>query len=410
MTLLKAIEFASIKHRDQRRKDATQAPYINHCIRVAAILEEVGGIDNQEQLIAAVLHDTLEDTDTTEKELEEHFGLHVRALIEAMSDDKSLPKQLRKDLQVEHVPHVPEDVAVLKLADKIANCEDLLVSAPVEWSQGRIYEYFSWAKKVLANLPYVNKALYERASQVIDEGLKRYATKGRLIVYGDVHGCLEELKTLREKVAPKKEDREVIIGDILDKGPYCVETLQYAREKGIESVMGNHEYKYLRYYKHEQNREKTGKKNPMSFGPEKTALYKALHVKDLAYIETMPFYIKVGNVTLLHAGITNDINLETAKKRKLESVIYIRDLDENGKWLSRDLSSQAHRFWAEVYDGNQGFVVYGHSDFEEVRIDPYAIGIDTGCVYGNKLTALIINDTQHPLESYEIVDEKTRRV
>ncbi len=174
MTLLKAIEFASTKHRDQRRKDAAKAPYINHCIRVAAIAETIGLITDPEQLMAAVLHDTIEDTDTTELEISSLFGERVLNLVKEMSDDKSLDKQRRKELQVEHAPHVSEDVAPLKLADKIANCEDMLVSAPQGWAQERVLTYYEWSDAVIQRLPRVNEALYQHATQVIERGYKQY--------------------------------------------------------------------------------------------------------------------------------------------------------------------------------------------------------------------------------------------
>jgi GTP diphosphokinase / guanosine-3',5'-bis(diphosphate) 3'-diphosphatase len=174
MTLLKAIEFASNKHRDQRRKDAMQAPYINHCVRVASITEEIGQITDIEMLMAAVLHDTIEDTQTTEQELASLFGERVLNLVLEMSDDKFLEKQKRKELQIEHAPHVSEDVAPLKLADKISNCEDMLISPPQGWSQERVLTYFEWSEAVIDRLPRVNEGLYQHAKMVIEQGYKQY--------------------------------------------------------------------------------------------------------------------------------------------------------------------------------------------------------------------------------------------
>jgi len=404
MTLLKAIEFAALKHCDQRRKDELKAPYINHCIRVARIMEEHGGVADPEVLSAGVLHDTVEDTDTTPEELEMLFGRRVRELVETMSDDKSLPKQTRKDLQVAHAPHVREDVVPIKLADKIANCEELLVSAPEGWSRRRIGEYFLWAEAVVEGFPKVNPPLYTYAKAVIGAGLARYVRSGRVIVYGDPHGCLEEFKALREKIAPAENDREIILGDVLDKGPYCVETLRYARRERIECLMGNHEYKYFRYHRHEAQRQRTGKKNPMQFGPNRMRLYAELDAEDLDYIGAMPFYIRIDNLTLVHAGVTNDIDLETARRKKLESILYIRRLNGEGKWVSAKQPAEGTTHWSEIYDGNQGIIVYGHEDFSEVRRDRFAIGIDTGCVYGNRLTAAVFDDTIAPLEHCRIMD------
>ena len=228
--------------------------------------------------------------------------------------------------------------------------------------------------------------------------------KNRVIIYGDLHGCLDEFVALREKVQPSANDREIVIGDILDRGPYSNELFQYVRENGIESILGNHEYKYLRYKKHEDNAIKTSKKNPMTFGDKKLEIFNRFTTEDFEYLESLPFYIKIDNLTLIHAGLTNKIDLDTAKKKELEKVLWIRALDENQKTLSLNDDNPTSKFWSEYYDGNQGIVVYGHEPFKEVKIDEFSFGIDTGCVYGNKLTALIVSDTKEPMKNYEIVD------
>ena len=102
--LLKAIAFAADKHRKQRRKDAEASPYINHPIAVATVLAAEGGVSDEATLMAAALHDTVEDTQTTFAELEEHFGPEVTGLVRELTDDKSLEKAERKRLQIEHAP------------------------------------------------------------------------------------------------------------------------------------------------------------------------------------------------------------------------------------------------------------------------------------------------------------------
>ena len=167
--------------------------------------------------------------------------------------------------------------------------------------------------------------------------------------------------------------------------------------------MGNHEYKYLRYEKHEENFKKTGKKNPMLLNDEKLEIYNSLSKEDKAYIKEAPFFIKIDNLTVVHAGITNKIKLEIANKKELESLTRIRELDENQKTLSLGQTSFNSRFWSEFYDGGEGVIVYGHEAMSKVKIDKHSFGIDTGCVYGNKLTALIIFDTKDPMYSYDII-------
>src|SRR5437016_12081394 len=100
--LLEALHFSADKHRHQRRKDRSASPYISHPIEVAHVLASVGGISDITTLIAAVLHDTIEDTATNGDELEQKFGREVRLVVEEMTDDKSLPQAERKRLQVEH--------------------------------------------------------------------------------------------------------------------------------------------------------------------------------------------------------------------------------------------------------------------------------------------------------------------
>lgn len=157
--LLRAIEFSAYKHRAQKRKDADASPYINHPIAVATLLATVGGVRDLEILIAAVLHDTLEDTETTPAELEDRFGARVRGLVEEMSDDKSLPKAVRKQLQVDHAPQVSADAKVIKLADKIANIRDVCTTPPSDWSLERRREYLDWTRDVIAGCRGVNPGL-----------------------------------------------------------------------------------------------------------------------------------------------------------------------------------------------------------------------------------------------------------
>jgi guanosine-3',5'-bis(diphosphate) 3'-pyrophosphohydrolase len=119
--LLKAVQFAAVKHQTQRRKDVEASPFINHPIEVAHLLADVGGITDVATLVAAILHDTIEDTETTPGELEEQFGPVVRNVVEEVTDDKTLGKAVRKELQIEHAPTLSRRAKAIKLADKIAN-------------------------------------------------------------------------------------------------------------------------------------------------------------------------------------------------------------------------------------------------------------------------------------------------
>jgi guanosine-3',5'-bis(diphosphate) 3'-pyrophosphohydrolase len=160
-TILKAAAFAAHKHRDQRRKDAAASPYINHPIALANILANEGGITDATVIVAALLHDTVEDTETTPAELRELFGEEVAKVVMEVTDDKSLPKAQRKRLQVEHAAHISKPAKLVKLADKISNLRDIAASAPREWTLQRRREYFDWAKQVVDGLGDVSPLLLQ---------------------------------------------------------------------------------------------------------------------------------------------------------------------------------------------------------------------------------------------------------
>lgn len=150
--LVKAIAFAADKHRNQRRKDKDSSPYINHPIALADVLANEAGIDDQNVLIAAILHDTIEDTETTQEELSRLFGDAITAIVLEVTDNKALPKAERKRLQIQHAPHASRRAKLVKLADKICNLRDIASSPPAEWSLERRREYYDWAKQVTDGL------------------------------------------------------------------------------------------------------------------------------------------------------------------------------------------------------------------------------------------------------------------
>jgi len=150
--LLKALAFAAHKHRDQRRKDPAASPYINHPIALADVLVNEGGVTDVEVLCAALLHDTVEDTDTTEQELAAAFGPRVARIVAEVTDDQALSKAERKRLQVEHAGSLSPEAKLVKLADKICNLRDVAERAPASWDLARRREYFDWAKRVVDGL------------------------------------------------------------------------------------------------------------------------------------------------------------------------------------------------------------------------------------------------------------------
>lgn len=150
--LIQAIAFAATKHRDQRRKDAVASPYINHPIALVNVLANEAGIDDELVLMAAILHDTVEDTETTEQELIREFGPEVAGIVLEVTDDKTLPSAERKRLQIEHAATLSRRAKLVKLADKICNLRDVANSPPKGWPLARKQEYFDWAKSVVDNL------------------------------------------------------------------------------------------------------------------------------------------------------------------------------------------------------------------------------------------------------------------
>jgi guanosine-3',5'-bis(diphosphate) 3'-pyrophosphohydrolase len=157
--LLAALSFAAARHKDQRRKDGEASPYINHPIALADILCNEGRVTDIEVICAALLHDTLEDTDTSADELQALFGKQVRDIVVEVTDDKSLPKAERKRLQIEHAACLSEPARLVKLADKISNLRDVADCPPPDWSLQRRQAYFDWGRDVVDQLRGVHPQL-----------------------------------------------------------------------------------------------------------------------------------------------------------------------------------------------------------------------------------------------------------
>src|SRR3981189_3381512 len=128
--ILDALQFAAQKHRDQRRKDLEASPYINHPIALANVLWGEGGVHNAAVIKAALLHDTIEQNETTPEELRKRFGRKVASIVDEVTDDKTLPKSERKRLQVEHAPHISREANSVNPAHKISNPSELAAHPP----------------------------------------------------------------------------------------------------------------------------------------------------------------------------------------------------------------------------------------------------------------------------------------
>ena len=157
--LLRALAFAAAKHKNQRRKDVDASPYINHPISLADVLCNEGHITDIEVICGALLHDTVEDTDTGPEELEAEFGKAIRDIVMEVTDDKTLPKGERKQAQIDHAAGISDKAKLVKLADKISNLRDVANSPPPDWNLERRREYFDWAKAVIDRLRGVDAGL-----------------------------------------------------------------------------------------------------------------------------------------------------------------------------------------------------------------------------------------------------------
>ena len=167
--IFRALQFASEKHVHHRRKGGRDIPYINHPIAVATLLATVGDVTDPNLLAAALLHDTVEDTDTTHEELVEHFGAEIAGLVAEVTDDPALSSAQRKLTQEREASSKSPRAKLLRLADKTSTVHDITYRPPSDWSVERRMEYFNWAERVVTNLRGVSEKLEERFDDVIAE-------------------------------------------------------------------------------------------------------------------------------------------------------------------------------------------------------------------------------------------------
>jgi (p)ppGpp synthase/HD superfamily hydrolase len=179
--ILKALEFASARHRSQFRKGLDRTPYINHPIQVANLLVNDAGESDPVLLSAAILHDVIEDTVNSVEErdelilqISEMFGEQILSLTLEVTDDKTLDKKDRKRLQVENASHKSDNAKKLKIADKIMNLRDISDNPPAGWTLQRISDYFDWAENVVAGLRGVNRKLEDIFDDCLSKGRSQY--------------------------------------------------------------------------------------------------------------------------------------------------------------------------------------------------------------------------------------------
>jgi (p)ppGpp synthase/HD superfamily hydrolase len=174
LLVLKAADAAARWHVHQRRKGAAKEPYINHLLEVASIVAEATGGKDPNLVIAALLHDAIEDCEVPHKLISETFGVDVADLVAEVTDDKTLEKAERKRRQVESAHKKSARAKMLKLADKTSNLRALVSSPSPDWSVRRRIEYIDWARKVVAGLRGANAVLekqFDDAARAAEKSL-----------------------------------------------------------------------------------------------------------------------------------------------------------------------------------------------------------------------------------------------
>ena len=217
----------------------------------------------------------------------------------------------------------------------------------------------------------------------------------RSIIVGDVHGCAEELARLLERVELAGDDQLYLVGDLVMRGPDPRGVLALARQHRATSVRGNHEHRLLRWRELRGAPPKTDDLTPLdrkvmkSKGLRRTAAL--LDDDDWAYLEAMPLWLRLPEheAAIVHAGVLPGIPLAEQKPRHL---MYLRALDDDGAPLEE---RERGTPWGERYRGPP-HIVFGHYARHEPQLHPWATGIDTGCVYGGRLTALVLGPGPPP--------------
>ena len=173
--IMKAVDAAARWHTHQRRKGVAQEPYVNHLIEVASLVTQATEGRELDVVIAALLHDAVEDQDATFEQIAREYGQKVAAIVKEVTDDKSLPKAERKRLQVESAGHKSREAKLIKLADKTSNLRAITNSPPPDWSAERRLEYVTWARDVVRQVRGVSVWLEQKFDEAANEAAESVA-------------------------------------------------------------------------------------------------------------------------------------------------------------------------------------------------------------------------------------------
>jgi hypothetical protein len=210
----------------------------------------------------------------------------------------------------------------------------------------------------------------------------------RTIVVGDVHGCAAELEALLAACGWQPGDRLVLAGDLVAKGPDSQAVVQLARERDALGVLGNHDENLLKTRDLLEGRGGTTGE-PISVRPEREKLVKSLSAADWEYLDRLPLLLRLGperageaDTVVLHAGAVVGVPLEAQRRQDLTC---LRSITATGK-PSKRLDGEP---WAALWTGPER-IVFGHDAVRGLQQHPFATGLDSGCVYGGRLTALLL--------------------
>jgi len=157
--VLKAADTAAHWHSHQRRKGKHEEPYVNHLLEVAMLVAEATEGKRPDLVVAALLHDSIEDQEVPRKMIAASFGENIASIVMELTDDKTQPKDVRKRHQIETAPYKSADAKIIKLADKISNLRAIATSPPADWSVQRRLDYIDWARQVVAGLRGTSSSL-----------------------------------------------------------------------------------------------------------------------------------------------------------------------------------------------------------------------------------------------------------
>ncbi|MFL5343672.1 MAG: metallophosphoesterase [Hyalangium sp.] len=200
----------------------------------------------------------------------------------------------------------------------------------------------------------------------------------RTLFIGDVHGCAQELDALLKECDWRPGERVVLVGDLVAKGPDSAGVVRRARELGLLAVRGNHDEHVLHWH---QGHGKPGKK----LKPEHQQVLDTLSAADWKYLASLPLYMRLPelNVLAVHAGLVPGVPL---KEQRHEHLLNLRSIGPDGKPSKR---VEGGAPWASLWTGPE-LVLFGHDALRGLQQHPHAFGLDSGCVYGGRLTAYVL--------------------